>query len=107
MVAFSGAKSLTLDKHGGNKLVFTFDFVEGSNSVVDEPYDWWYIHLYTNIILWGIIVDIPIVIARYFKTYSWYINVHGFLLTLIIFASLFAEITMIYSHWDDYTLSNF
>jgi hypothetical protein len=86
-----------LQNHGPiNREMFTFDFKEGENSIATTKFSWWKTHLLINIITWGILVDFPIIIARYFKTHKWYITVHGTCLTLIIVASLFAEIAMAY-----------
>jgi vancomycin permeability regulator SanA len=69
--------------------------------------DWMNPHKWVNLFCWGILVEIPMILARYFKTYKWYIWVHGMLLTAIVFTSLVAEGLMIYSYDENYIWDNF
>lgn len=75
--------------------MFEFPFIEGAATDKKEKFDWWLYHVTINFICWGILVDFGIIIARYFKTYSWYLNAHGALMMLIVVASLFATIVEI------------
>jgi hypothetical protein len=60
--------------------------------------------MYINIIVWGILIDIPIVVARYGKMNKYYLIFHGIFTTVMILASLFAEITMSYTSWNMYNI---
>ena len=64
-------------------------------------------HIYINLIVWGVLIDIPIVIVRYFKLNPHYIKVHGIFMTGIIFASFFAEGAMSYTESEMYSIDVF
>jgi hypothetical protein len=106
MVAWGSGPTLKYHGHS-NRDIFQFNFVEGENAIGEKKFSWWKIHLWINIIVWGMAVDVPIIIARYFKTNSWYINAHGFLMTLVIMVSLLAEIAMGYTNKPSFEYTNF
>lgn len=73
--------------------------------------DWFHTHRYINFLAWGLLIDIPIVIARYFKVQRYYVLTHGILTSLIIFGSFFAEVAMSYTQlhtfaWKNFSMSN-
>ena len=70
---------------------------EGGSGTIEGKRDWWDYHMWINVVCWGFLIDFPIVVARYFKTKSWYIAVHWISLTLLMGGSKFAEFAMIYT----------
>ena len=73
----------------------------------EQRFDWWIEHTYINVICWGILIDIPIVVARYNKINRFYLIFHGIFMTIIICASLLAEFAMSYTSWSNYSIDEF
>lgn len=79
---------LTLKYHKTKRGIFKFNFIEGNDEEADKEFDWYALHKWVNIVNWGILADVAIIIARYWKTKSWRMDVHGAIFGLIIIATL-------------------
>jgi hypothetical protein len=64
-------------------------------------------HLGLNLVAWGILADIPIIIARYCKTYKWYVVAHEMLFNIVSLLSTIAQIAIIIQKRFDYRFDNF
>ncbi|KAL4443103.1 hypothetical protein ABPG74_002170 [Tetrahymena malaccensis] len=52
-------------------------------------------HFWSNFVLWGFVVDVAFVIARFFKTGRFYKEIHGAMMGIIVVFTAFVEIWMI------------
>ncbi|KAL4488438.1 hypothetical protein ABPG72_013006 [Tetrahymena utriculariae] len=52
-------------------------------------------HFWSNFVLWGFVVDVAFVIARFFKTGRFYKEIHGAIMGIIVVFTAFVEIWMI------------
>ena len=97
--AFAFSSSPTISYHGPNKFLFTFDFVEGTNEQamvegVAQP-DYIKAHGIGLLIVWSFLVDISLIIVRYFKNLKYYIEIHAsmfFILDIFTFIVVFIVI---------------
>jgi hypothetical protein len=49
------------------------------------------IHFWANFVMWGFLVDIGFIIARFFKTGRFYREIHGVFMASIVIFSAFSE----------------
>ena len=63
--------------------------------------------MWINVICWGILIDIPIIFVRYFKTKKWYINAHWIAIVILMTGSVFAEFAMIYTDSNNFKYETF
>lgn len=78
---YAYSTSPTIQYHGLNKETFTFDFVEGQNntSFIEEE-EWDVVtqgHGYGNLMAWGFLAEIGVIVARYFKNMRYGIEIHA------------------------------
>ncbi|EAR85450.2 DOMON domain protein (macronuclear) [Tetrahymena thermophila SB210] len=60
---------------------------------IDDTYKQF--HFWSNFVLWGFVVDVAFVIARFFKTGRFYKEIHGAMMGIIVVFTAFVEIWMI------------
>lgn len=89
-------------------ITFIHDIIIGNNnyceklktnlieSPIDTHYPLWTAHFWINMICWGFLIDIGIIIARYGKIVDHRIEVHSILMSVIVLPSLIAEGFMIF-----------
>lgn len=81
------SSSSTLNYHGANKATFTVNLVEGNSndaSIIDEEDPaYWKAHTIGLLITWSFVIEIPIIIVRFFKNFKYYIELHSFSFLII------------------------
>ena len=94
---YAYSSSPTLEYHGDNKAVFTFDFIEGQNntSYINSEFgdQVTQAHAYGNLVVWGFLAEISVIIARHFKSAKYGIDIHA---TIFLIINLW---TLIMAFW--------
>lgn len=52
------------------------------------------LHFWFNFVLWGFVVDVGFVVARFFKTGRYYKEIHGSVMGIIVVLTAYVEIWM-------------
>lgn len=78
---YAYTSSPTLEYHGDNRAVFTFDFIEGRNntSYINNA-NWDQVtqaHAFGNLVAWGFLSEISVIIIRYFKSAKYGRDIHA------------------------------
>jgi len=89
--SFAYADSSTISFHGSNYYLFKFDFIEGeygTAEIISTLSPLIQAHGIGLLICWSFLVDIGIIIVRYFKFWKHYLDIHGLIFILVDFYTL-------------------
>lgn len=74
---------MVMTYHEDKRGVFKFDFLPGSQQIYPPVLiNWFDLHIWFNLLFWGLFVDVAIMLSRYMKDWRYRMDFHGWFMAL-------------------------